>query len=678
MIAPPSTPHSQRAAWLSLAATDVGLDLLVLLFGLWTLCCHITVLCHGTGWFLFRLFGAALVVISGGYVAWRARIQGSPASALPEQQKPRSLATPQSSARWIQPVGLLAAGLVVGAWAYQHDGLWFWRGGLIFALASAVYLLARPLPPPTAADDQLPERVALFLLALFGGAVAACLNMPNSDDVLYINIGVALADKPKRELFAFDTIHGGGMALLAPYSVHSFELLAGYVSRYTRIPAVHVVQLVFGPVAGFLIAYAWARLLRLLEPARWIWLVAIIIADYALDGTGERSIAGHAFIRLFQGKAVLLTVAVPLLSAYAIEYAQQPSRRRWLLLAAAVIGGVGLSSTGLWLAPAVAGTALLVPLSWRWSYWRAVALGLVTCLYPVALGLHIRAKLVSDGAIAADSTAEGPPGLVGDYWQMLNNTFMDPRPTVVYLVCLVLAWPLARTALARRYLVAFSLIGVAVLLNPALNGLVSAYITGSSTHARVLWYLPFTLAFAICVAAPIEARLARHWRALGALVSCAALVVFAQKVPTQSAFALAPLTFPPQLKVYREGFEVAQFVTDTLGYGTVLAPAGVSLALPMIQHHPYPLMTKPKFFATDSDGGVRFRMRRIIDGKFDAMAGRERKWFHESLDRYKVAGVVVPLSTEAKSGMLDTLVDAGFDRVATMNGMRIWTRQQHQ
>jgi hypothetical protein len=94
------------------------------------------------------------------------------------------------------------------------------------------------------------------------------------------------------------------------------------------------------------------------------------------------------------------------LSAYAIEYVQQPSRRRLLLLAAAIVCGVGLSSTGLWLAPAVVGTSLLVPLAWRKDYWKSAGLGLLTCLYPVALGLHIRARLVSDGAIASDAAAD--------------------------------------------------------------------------------------------------------------------------------------------------------------------------------------------------------------------------------------------------------------------------------
>jgi hypothetical protein len=261
---------------------------------------------------------------------------------------------------------------------------------------------------------------------------------------------------------------------------------------------------------------------------------------------------------------------------------------------------------------------------------------------------------------------------------MMVNTFMHQWPTVVYLCCLVLAWPLARTALARRYLVAFSLIGAAVLLNPALNGLVSAYITGRSTHSRVLWYLPFTLAFATCFAAPIEARLSRRWRACGALVSAAALLVFALRVPTQTAFALAPPTFPPQLKVYRQGWAIAQYLSDNIGYGTVLAPAGVSLALPMIQHHPYPIMTKPKFFEDDSDGGLRFALRRIIDGKFDALTGRKRKWFRESLDKYEVAGVVMLASVEAKQGMIETLTGAGFERVALIDKMCVWTRHVHR
>jgi hypothetical protein len=671
------TSPPARAAWLSFATTDAGLDALVVLFGLWTLCCHVTVLSHGNGWMLFGLFAAALLLGSG-LAIWRS-VRAPRAAAPAEPQPALPLAPAETSARSIQPVGLVLAGLVVATWWYQHDGTRFWWATVAFFCASAVYLLWRPPPPPTAADERLPERIALFLLALFGGVVAACLNTPNSDDVLYVNIAVAVADNPGRELYAADTIHGGGMVLFAAYAVHSFELLAGLITRVTGIPAINVIHLIFGPIAGFLIAYAWARLLRLLEPSRWIWLVAIIIAYFVLDGTSERSIVGHAFIRLFQGKAVLLTVHLPLLSAYAIEYVQRPSLRSWLLLTAAIVGGVGLSSTGLWLVPAVAGTALLVPLVWRASYWKTFALGLLPCLYSVALGLRVRALMASTDPIASsavEAAADVPVASVKDmFWGMLNNTFMHPRLTVVYLVCGVLAWPLARTVLARRYLVAFSLIGVAFLLNPALYELVSNYVAGHATHGRVMWYLPITLAFAICVAAAIEARPGRGWQLIGGALACVLLFQFSRHAPVRSAFALAPPTFPPALKIYDDGFDVARFLAHTLPpESMVLAPPGVSLALPMVQNHPYALMTKPKFFAADSDGGHRFRLRRVIDGKQTSLAGRQRTWFRTSLDSYKVNAVVVPIGVEPIRGLTPTLQELGFKRIRAMNGVGVWTR----
>ena len=61
--------------------------------------------------------------------------------------------------------------------------------------------------------------------------------------------------------------------------------------------------------------------------------------------------------RLHQGKAVLVTLLVPLVAAYGIELARRPSLASGLRLAAAQIAAVGASATGLWLAPAVAGLA---------------------------------------------------------------------------------------------------------------------------------------------------------------------------------------------------------------------------------------------------------------------------------------------------------------------------------
>jgi MFS family permease len=664
--------------WLfSVTTLDRAVDAIAFSFALWTMCCHATVLTHGNGWRLFQIAGVTFGLLGALIVA---RLVGAGRRRAPAERQPEQSSPPVPLRTAVEPVslvGLAFALVTLCAWWLRPDGQWFWLAGIAFMLVSAALLGARPLDGEHAEDVRPWQLAVLLALGVLGGIVTACMSLPNSDDVLYVNIAVSLADEPSYVLYARDTIHGGDVTLLAPYyySVDSFELLAGLITRLTKIPAVAVMQLGFGPLAGCLAPIAWARLLRRIEPSRWLWLTAIIVSLYLFDGGSERSIVGHAFVRLFQGKAVLLTVLVPLLSAYAIEYAERPTSRRWLMLAASVISGTGLSSTGLWLAPAVAGTALLVPLTWRKSWWKGMALGLLTCLYPVALGLQARSQMVSRGTVSAFGELPLGDGKVGDYWGMLRETFIGSRATVAYIVCVLVAWPLARSVLARRYLVAFSLVGVLIFLNPPLNPFVMAYVTGAATHGRLLWYLPFTVAFAICFGAPIAAEGGPARRLWGLAATVAALIAFYATVPTQTALALAPLEFPPRLKVYHAGYEVARYLADHVSRGTfVLAPAGVSLALPMVQHHPYPIMTKPKFFPSGGDGNRRFRLRRLVDGKITPILGPRRIWVLKSITEYKIGAVVLTSVAERVPGLTETLQIAGFRDVHEQGDFRVWLR----
>ena len=67
-------------------------------------------------------------------------------------------------------------------------------------------------------------------------------------------------------------------------------------------------------------------------------------------------------------------------------------------------------------------------------------------------------------------------------------------------------------------------------------------------------------------------------------------------------------------------------------------------------------------------------MRRVIDGKTSALAGRQRTWFRNNLDSYKVNAVVIPTGVEPIPGLVDTLLELGFKRIRTMDGLRVWTR----
>jgi hypothetical protein len=667
---------SRRNELIATAAERV-LDWLVWGFALWTLCCHLTVATKGTGVQLWWTAGVVLALCAAAfaYRAWRARSQPS-TTATAVAAGERAMELP--AARPISVVGLFGAFVVIGVWNKAHDPFWFWADATVFLLLSTVLLLWKPIalePAPLAQRGAVRKELALWGIALLCALLTAMMRRPNSDDVLYVNIAATLADHPEYVLYGRDTLHGEGMTLMAAYTAHSYELLAGTLARLTHSSALRIMHLGFAPVAGGLTVLALGKLFKLIEPRRWLWLVVIAVSCYLFDGTTDRSITGHAFPRMYQGKAVLLSAGVPLVASYAIGFALRPSWRAWLLLAASVVTGIGLSSTGIWLALLVAFTGLFVPLRFSREYGKALLWGLASLLYPIGFALAMRSAVID--ASGGSSTRWQIPTTIGDAGVQAQglrpelNSFGSPLLAHAYLALLLLAWPLARTALARRYLVAFSLGGFAILMNPFLTGLVAANITGNAAYVRALWYMPFTAGFALSFAAAIPSSPGKLGAALGTAVTVWALFLFYRDYPKHSTLGL--LEFPPHLKVDDSAYAAARAITRALhdDQAVALVPSAVALVEPMLQHSPLLVISKPKFF---DDEGARYRLMVKVEKQGPALRGRYRKLFIDQLALYKVRGIVTTEAAMQTDGLGGSLDIAQFKLLGTAGGYGIWTR----
>jgi len=71
-------------------------------------------------------------------------------------------------------------------------------------------------------------------------------------------------------------------------------------------------------------------------------------------GEQHRSFGNFAFNRIFQAKAVLLAVGLPLFGALTIDFFQSPDKRNWLYLFSASVATAGLSNSAAVLIPLLA------------------------------------------------------------------------------------------------------------------------------------------------------------------------------------------------------------------------------------------------------------------------------------------------------------------------------------
>jgi hypothetical protein len=284
----------------------------------------------------------------------------------------------------------------------------------------------------------------------------------------------------------------------------------------------------------------------------------------------------------------------------------------------------------------------------RLSSLRTLALGVVSCAYPLAAGLYVLGNLRGGGdgggGAGGSGFSSGPDHILfrvvgGDptYW--------------VYVGSAALAFGLARAPLARRVAAGFGLVGFGFALNPLLSELLALHVTGRGTYWRAMWLLPLPLLVAITLTAfiPRPGHRGREARIVVVTVGLALLLIF---VPKQSTFGgnNGTAMSGPGPKVW-SGRRVAQVLVEELKPGQrALAQPDISRWLPTFNDHPTPLLVKPTYLKmSTAERDRRLQMQRCV--AITRPSGCNRRWFEQGLDDYRVAGVVFDRRMQHESGL---------------------------
>ena len=480
----PSAPWSDRLC-----------DGSVAVFGLWTVCCH-TVVASGGG--LHRLLAVAAVVGVAALALWRG-LRGRAAEAEPvepAEPEPRGRAFAR-----LQIAGLACGIAAIGGaslWNEGPFGLW-WSTVAVLGAAALFFLLLEPPLARAPVRGRGPE-AALWAVAALCVLVALVTHRPDLDDSFYVNVAVSAADRPGEPLFAGDTMLGlEGLPLHMPaHRVHSYELWNGALSYLTGIPAIYCFHVISALVAAMLLACAHAKLFRLLVPRVWPWALFTLVVVLVAVGETHRWYGNFGLVRMWQGKAIYLFVFMPLVYAYAIGFALSPSVTRWLFLALAQAAALGCSSTAIWAAPAGAWIAMASVLRPSPRGLATLALGALSSLYVLGVGLGLRGEIQDLVAPMLKTYAPGAQ-LASALEQALGEGLL----AVFALVSLATAWACCPRGLGQRFAIAAPLAVALVLLNPYWDGWVAANLTGPS-YWRSMWSLPVPILLTLVLIAPLH------------------------------------------------------------------------------------------------------------------------------------------------------------------------------
>jgi hypothetical protein len=520
-----------------------------------------------------------------------------------------------------------------------------------------------------------------LLWAMVVLAVAATLmaNRPDGDDSNYINRAVITADAPAAPAFVFERTQLEPELIVPIRRTTSIEMLGAALSHISGIPVIYWFHMVFAPLAAMMLILANAGLFRELAPRHWIWGVVGVVVFLVATGEFHRSFGNFSFVRLQQGKAILLSVMVPLLMTYSFRFLRNPRPGNWLLLAAAQIAAMGLSSTGLIIAPLIVALSLLAgALATKGSHLKIALIGSASALYPltVAFGIRFRIVLTALQQAAGETPApelQGAAEAGGWLWASPKYAvFGDGSMLAIHLAIILGAWMVCRNRLARWTGLVFAIAFLA-LVNRWVGPLLVDLLRIEHIGWRLYWVFPLPILAALVMIAPLtwSQRSVTPIRAGLSVLLAAGLLLVSQRT---IFFPDPGLTLgKPGLKV-RPEYAVAAHLDSTLPKpGRVLSPPSVSLWLPTFHRHHHVLMARipPNKYRLPEQRQL-IRVKLLLGGY--KSPPRATGWLRDIVTSYGVDCVVVTMDNPKLEEIRNVLELAGFAGQYSLQGQEIWLK----
>ncbi|HVX05052.1 MAG TPA: DUF6077 domain-containing protein [Rhodanobacteraceae bacterium] len=646
---------------------DRGVPLFVLPYAIWTMCVHLVTAAHASFDMLLHGLPVMALIAAGATVAWF------------------RLAEPAKGHEPVAPGGQADGGRAAASIARTlgHRGAPFavlaaaivWVGSLSAGLPYAVFWwLALPamfgawmwtLRGESCATVRQAGTHATWVVVLVAAA-AVCVTLfasrPDADDAFYRSISATLLRHPQQPVLLHDTLYRlpDVPILLQFYRLSNYDVLVAVLARLTGVDHLLVAYLLLPSIFAAFSVLAWAYLLRRIVPARWPWVLLILFLAMLALGEMHRDYGNFAFVRLFQGKAVLVTAMVPVVAGSALLFARHGGLRHWLLLFAAEVAALGVSASALFVAPAAAALGLAGGWSMNAAGSRRFVLGMLASAYVFGAGWAMASVTHGGQALVSSSPMPGVLPILDDTWGAWSARLL--------LVALLAAWAFVRDPVRARYLAAGAFFFLLAVLNPYTVRVVADHFVGVRTYWRLTWTLPLPLFLAVLLDGAVE----RAWRMrlkLPAACACAALaglaIAFGWNFGTLRSANGVTLGLPGP-KVATPEYQVAAKVDKAVPEkGVVLAPESVSIWLPGFVVHPELLGVRSLYLTrafSTQDAARRDSLMRYVAGEYrppDSAA-----WFAEALRRYRLTGVVLLHSAAWRGEMEDVLTRQGWQPVS--------------
>lgn len=465
------------------------------------------------------------------------------------------------------------------------------------------------------------------------------------------------------------------------FTAGAYEYAEAAWAYLANIRFATVYYIVGAGVTGFLIPLSIFLAVYCLSGSAAASTVGAFITVVAITLMGETSWApgANAFVRAFEGKALLQFVSVPLLTAFSIRHFRKPGRSSWWTLAALAAASAGSSTTSFALLP-ILGIILWASYTiaflrnelLRWRSIRGLAVYLASFGY---LGVWAIFVARHDGIQTATFLNGGYPGSFAAYATTFIYAPFPLTPVLTVLGCLLAV--ISAQGKARSMLIWWIGLSVLIALNPWTAGFLLQYLRG--IYYRLFYVLPFPISLGLAVAFLYRRLEDRNWRPrfVATAAACAAAAVLPFLIPV-SVLRLPLYAWGNTL--YSGDLVRAAQITQTVPPGPMLAAYPLSGAVTMLDSDIPQMLTRPDLLdfylrrqGDPTDAFLRSRSQLFLDGDATAMDSVD-----ELLRRYPEIRSIV-LDRQVYAGVQDALdpllTSDGFSKVKVfIPGILVFTR----
>lgn len=603
----------------------------ILFFASWTIACHFAII-TGLSWDVLQpAFAWAAIPLCVLCIAVTSRV-----SALCS-----SISNRETLNEYNRPwKNLVIFALVLGILFTITQYKVRWAICLLVLIIPIVLHRSKPLycKPQECASGTLKQHwLFLFILAALAITYTLISHRTDADDSTYLEIIRSTLEHRSLPIFSFDVSLGEMIPhfRFPVYRASTYELLAGFLVSATGIDLLTVYYFILPSINAFLtVAMGWVVSRFFLSSQGATLATALLIIILMAWGETHIAFGNRLFVRLFQGKGMLIACTTPACVYAGLLFSQQPRMGTWVLLFGSVVAGIGVSSSGLVVSIVAAWIGLLAGCAnLGTDSLKKLLVGGLVSLYPVVLAWYLMS-----GSVTLTGT--------GTYLPVEASLGAGARPAIALgILCYGALFQLYR--LPRQFLV-LCLVTLLFTMNPVLSEILASF-TSRNMNWRIIWAAPLPILMAICLASGLETFSTDKLRkSLSPLIAVGLLVVFLASGQWTMSPANNNRIDVPRPKVenyfYIAG-DITAIIESSVENPIILATDEIARWIPMhrkksslvMPGHVYPILLQ--FVIGQEEFSERMQLFALVNSDF---IGQSRDKIIPLMKKYKVSCIVVP------------------------------------